>query len=167
MTAAGLEARYRRLLRWYPAEHRAVHDQEMLGVLMSGSEPDQDRPGLAESANLLLGALRIRLRPGRTLSDRDGWRDALAVFSVAAPLLAFAAALVPWLVIYLGQISQGQGGLQLEQSGLYFNFCIVHPFIGTAIWLAVSGQGLAVLLVLAGLRRMAVLAEAAARRRRT
>jgi hypothetical protein len=158
MTAAGLEARYRRLLRWYPAGHRAVHDQEMLGVLMSGSRPDQDWPGLAESANLVLGALRIRIRPGRTLSDRDGWRDALAVFSVAAPLLAFAAALVPWLVTYL--ISQGPGGLQIGQAGLTFNFSIAHPLIGTAIWLAVSGQGLVVLLVLAGQRRLAVLAEA-------
>jgi hypothetical protein len=37
MGPAGLEGRYRRLLRWYPAGHRAVHQEEMLGVLMAGA----------------------------------------------------------------------------------------------------------------------------------
>ena len=53
MAAAGLEARYRRLLCMYPADHRSVHRDEMLGVLMAAAEPGQDRPGLSESANLL------------------------------------------------------------------------------------------------------------------
>ena len=51
MTSAGLEIRYRRLLRWYPA----ARQDEMLGVLMAGAEPGRNRPGLAESADLLLG----------------------------------------------------------------------------------------------------------------
>lgn len=83
MAAAGLEARYRRLLGWFPADHRAVHGEEMLGVLMAGADDDRDKPGVPETGDLLLGAARIRLRPGRALSDRDGWRDALAMFSVA------------------------------------------------------------------------------------
>jgi hypothetical protein len=67
MAPGGLEARYRRLLRCYPADHRAVHRDEMIGVLLAGAGPGQDRPGLSESADLLMGAARIRVRPGRAL----------------------------------------------------------------------------------------------------
>jgi hypothetical protein len=59
---AELEGRYRRLLALYPAEHRRAHEDEMLGVLMTGARAGQGRPGLAESADLILGALRLRLR---------------------------------------------------------------------------------------------------------
>ena len=61
--AAGLEGRYRRLLALYPAEHRRQHQDEMLGVLMTGARAGQRRPGLADTANLIWGALLIRLRP--------------------------------------------------------------------------------------------------------
>jgi hypothetical protein len=40
MTAAGgLEARYRRLLRWYPPSYRGRHEDEILGVLMAAARP--------------------------------------------------------------------------------------------------------------------------------
>jgi hypothetical protein len=170
MAPAGLEARYRRLLRWYPAEHRAVHCDEMLGVLMSGAPQDRDRPGIAESANVLLGALRIRVRPGRALSGRDGWRDTLAVFSVGAPVLAFASALLAWPLADLCLMLSGQqGGLGMGlayfQGGLYpysaifYNVADAHPSLGPVIWLAVYGQGLVALLALLGLRRWAALAS--------
>jgi hypothetical protein len=86
-----LERRYRRLLIWFPAEHRAVHGDEVTGVLLAAATPDRMRPGIRESLDLIRGAMLIRLRPGRALSDRDGWRDALAVFSVAAPVVLFTA----------------------------------------------------------------------------
>lgn len=171
MTPVGLEARYRRLLRWYPAEHRAVHRDEMLGVLMSGAPQDRDRPPLSESADLLLGAVRIRVRPGRALSDPDGWRDALAVFSVAAPVLAFASALLAWPVVDLRLILSGQqgglgmgtdylqGGLQ-PYSAIFDNVADAHPTLGPVIWLAVYGQGLIAVLALCGLRRWAALVSA-------
>jgi hypothetical protein len=171
MVAIGLEARYRRLLRWYPAEHRAVHGDEMLGVLMSAAQHGRDRPGIAESADLLLGAIRIRVRPGRALSDRVGWRDTLAVFSVAAPVLAFASALFTWPVVDLWLIISGQqgglgmgmnyfqGGL-LPYSAIFDNVADAHPTLGAVIWLAVYGQGLVAVLALFGLRRWAVAASA-------
>lgn len=91
MAMSGLEARYRRLLGWFPADYRARHAEEMIGVLMAAAPPGRDRPGLVDSADLLMGAARIRLRPGAALSDRDGWRDALAMFSIAAPVLVLAS----------------------------------------------------------------------------
>lgn len=83
-----LEDGYRRLLALYPAEHRRAHEAEMLGVLMTGARAGQRRPGLAESANLIWGALRIGLRPGSHGSPDPRWRDALAAVSVVLPLLA-------------------------------------------------------------------------------
>lgn len=82
-----LERGYRRLLALYPAAHRREHEEEMLGVLMTGAHAGQHRPGLAESANLISGALRIGLRPGSHGSPDPRWRDALAAVSVVLPLL--------------------------------------------------------------------------------
>jgi hypothetical protein len=172
MGPAGLEDRYRRLLRWYPAAHRAVHQEEMLGVLMAGAEPGRSRPGLTESADLLLGAARIRLRPGRALSDGPGWRDALAVYSIAAPLLVLTSALISWLAAGLGLAHiAGRAGLpmmpELALIGLGGVPATPEPLssgdllITTAIWVAIGGQGLVAVLALAGLRRWAAAAAAA------
>ena len=83
--AAALEGRYRRLLRIYPAEHRRKHQDEMLGVLMTRAHAGQRRPGPADTANLIWGALLIRLRPARPGTAWPLWRDALAVVSVLLP----------------------------------------------------------------------------------
>jgi hypothetical protein len=88
--APALEGRYRRLLRMYPSAHRRQHQDEMLGVLMTGARAGQHRPGLADAANLTWGALLIRLRPARPGTAWPLWRDALAVVSVLLPLMALA-----------------------------------------------------------------------------
>ena len=85
-----LEGRYRRLLAMYPAEHRRKHQDEMLGVLMTGARAGQHRPGLADTADLIWGALLIRLRPARPGTAWPLWRDALAVVSVLLPLMVLA-----------------------------------------------------------------------------
>jgi hypothetical protein len=91
-----LERAYGRLLRWYPAGHRARHADEMLGVLMAGAGSGRRRPGLADSANLIGGALRIRLRAATTGSAGQ-WREALGRAGILLPLawvvliLAFSA----------------------------------------------------------------------------
>jgi hypothetical protein len=85
-----LEGRYRRLLAMYPAEHRRKHQDEMLGVLMTGARAGQYRPGVADTANLIWGALLIRLRPARPGTAWPLWRDALAVVSVLLPLMVLA-----------------------------------------------------------------------------
>jgi hypothetical protein len=74
----------------YPAEHRRKHQDEMLGVLMTGARAGQHRPGLADTANLAWGALLIRLRPARPGTAWPFWRDALAVVSVLLPLMVLA-----------------------------------------------------------------------------
>ncbi|HEX3920936.1 MAG TPA: hypothetical protein VHY31_01450 [Streptosporangiaceae bacterium] len=155
MAPVGLEICYRRLLRWFPAEHRALHQEEMLGVLMAGAEPGQTRPSRAESADLLLGAARIRLRPGRALSDGPGWRDALAVYGIAAPLLVLISTLIGWLAAELALTRIGLSGLTMMLTGIGSARLLV-----IAAWVAIGGQGLVAVLALLGLRRWAAAAAA-------
>ncbi|MQY07722.1 hypothetical protein [Actinomadura macrotermitis] len=85
-----LEDRYRRLLACYPAAHRAEHGQEMLDVLLAGAGPGQTRPSLADTADLLLGAARIRLRQATAGTGAPGWPAALSVTGLLATLLLLA-----------------------------------------------------------------------------
>ena len=67
--SADLERRYRRLLACYPPSFRRAHEEEIC-VLMTGAEDGRSRPGLAESADLIRNAVRLRLRPGATTTVR-------------------------------------------------------------------------------------------------
>jgi hypothetical protein len=129
-----LERRYQRLLAWYPPRHRAAHGDEMLGVLLAAAPEGQRRPRLAEGANLLWGALLIWLRPRPAEQTAAGWSDALAAFSVAAPLALLLQDLVGMATSGIGIADRG-------------------GFTYVLISLAFSGLGLAVPFVLLGLRR--------------
>jgi hypothetical protein len=59
---ADLERRYRRLLKFFPARYRREHEQEILSVLMTGAAQGQRRPGLADSADLVMSAIFMRWR---------------------------------------------------------------------------------------------------------
>ena len=89
-----LERRYRRLLAWYPAEHRRVHSEEMIGVLLATAGQGQRRPSLADALDLIKGGLQARLRRGRYEGGDIGWRDTFAVASVAVP----ATLAMSWVV---------------------------------------------------------------------
>jgi hypothetical protein len=58
-----LERGYRRLLACYPRAFRRENTDEIVGVLLASAAEGQRRPGLAESADLIRGAARMRLRP--------------------------------------------------------------------------------------------------------
>lgn len=115
MTATPLERRYRRLLTWYPAAHRGIYGEEMIGVLLASTPAGQDRPSKADALNLIGGGLRTRLRQSRTGEGNPAWRDALAVFSVVAPIV-----LLGWLTAgYLAEIEwESRPGWSLLRSGL-------------------------------------------------
>ena len=158
-TARGLEVRYRRLLRWFPREHRDRHGEEMLGVLLAAAPAGQDRPGLAGTADLLWSALRMRLRPGRALSDPAGWRDALAMFSFVAPVVTLIATSLSYATSDLLSEALSGGSLTLGLRGLEsWNLAIVHPVIETILFVIVNGQAVVALLALLGLRRCAAAA---------
>jgi hypothetical protein len=147
MAMTGLEARYRRLLGWFPADYRARHAEEMIGVLMSAAPPDRDRPGLADSVDLLISAARIRLRPGAALWDRDGWRDALAIFSIAGPVLVLASRCLAILGV-------GVWGVLAVPGTGWAIFSGSDNALDRLMW----GQLVVVVLARLGLRRLAAVA---------
>jgi hypothetical protein len=116
-----LEDRYRRLLACYPAAHRDAHGQEMLDVLLSAARPGQTRPSLADTADLLLGAVRIRVRRALSGAGTSLWPDALAITGFLATLLLVGGALrlavnVPSFL----QLESAHGTLSGEYGLLYF-----------------------------------------------
>jgi hypothetical protein len=81
-----LERRYRRLLSWYPRDHREHHGDEMLGVLLPGAG-ERTRPSRRETTDLLRGAARIHLR--RVVGADGGLRhrDVWAIVSLLGPVM--------------------------------------------------------------------------------
>ncbi|MCO6011362.1 hypothetical protein NE236_41080 [Actinoallomurus purpureus] len=80
-----LEHRLRRWLRLYPIDQR----EEILGVLLATAGPGRERPSPRDAADLVGGAVRVRLnREIRSLSSPI-WRDAFAVLSLVTTLLLF------------------------------------------------------------------------------
>lgn len=59
--SAQLEHGYRRVLACYPKAFRRANEDEILAVLMATAAEGQQRVGLAESVDLLRGALRMHL----------------------------------------------------------------------------------------------------------
>jgi hypothetical protein len=138
--AGRLERGYRRLLRCYPAGHRDRHGEEMLGVMLAGARPGQRRPGLAESANLIAAAVRIRLR-GTSPGAASQWRDTLAQASLVLPLLIAAAALTQ-LAVYAPE------GQQPALARWLAPHLYLISWAGPAWWPIVSLAALAVPAVL-------------------
>jgi hypothetical protein len=139
-----LERGYRRLLRWYPPEHRRAHEEEMLGVLIASSGPDRSRPSARDAFDLVRGGLWIRLRRAPRAFARAGWYDAAALLNVLAPLILLLAA-IRYAVAAGSMLPQVRYSLSHGEGwGLAF-----HPAPSWLLWAA------AAVAALAGARRMA------------
>jgi hypothetical protein len=151
---AELERRYRRLLAWYPRAHRREHTEEMLAVLMACARPDQQHPGLAETADLIWSAVRMRLRVGRPGPGAGRpWADSLAVFSVVAPVFLLVSDLLGLAFPYRLPLTGYAAGYRVPHH-------VVPPWLTTFTVLpysiALYGQVITAVLVLLGLRRLAL-----------
>ena len=158
--SAGLEQGYRRLLAWYPRAFRRDHADEILGVLMAGAGEGQRRPRPAEAADLLWSGLKMRLRGPALTGESRPWTDALALFSLVAPLfLLLANVLVVALPYRLRPVAAFRFmrafGSHPEVGGLSL---LRQPIFDVTVGLGV----LVAILVLLGLRWMALAALAAA-----
>jgi hypothetical protein len=89
---AQLEAGYRRLLTAFPVRHRRMYGEEMLGVLLADAGPDQRRPGLRDTADLLRSALVVRLRGTTGALADESWRRAAYIVQVFGVVFLFAIA---------------------------------------------------------------------------
>ena len=92
-----LERRFRRLLAWYPAEHRRTYAEEMIGVLLASAPSGRERPSPADALDLIRGGLQARLRRLGTWFADPSWPDALAVGSVALPVIVLTSLAVNYL----------------------------------------------------------------------
>ncbi|GAA2588874.1 hypothetical protein SMC26_16525 [Actinomadura fulvescens] len=88
-----LETGYRKLLAWYPRAYRQEYEEELVGVLLAASEDGRRRPGVREAADLLLGAVRVRLRGSFGRAARARWREAAATAGAALAALMLIMAL--------------------------------------------------------------------------
>ncbi|GIE27546.1 hypothetical protein Ait01nite_005910 [Actinoplanes italicus] len=140
-----LETRYRRLLRAYPAGHRAAYGEEMIGVLMSGAEEGRRFPSPADAFDLVRAGLAVRLGRAFHAPAGTGWRDAAAVTGLFSAL-ALAAVAVGRLVTGLSLWGGGDPMRALGVDGLM----LADPAARTVIWLLV------VAAAVLGLRRTAV-----------
>ncbi|GAA2681519.1 hypothetical protein [Actinoplanes palleronii] len=85
-----LEDRYRRLLRIYPAAHRAAYAEEMIGVLLAGSPPGRRFPAPADALDLVRAGLTAPL--GHPFPPLPGttWRAAAGVTALITALFLAA-----------------------------------------------------------------------------
>ncbi len=82
-----LERGYRRVLACYPKAFRRESEDEILAVLLATAHEGQRRVGVAESADLIMGAVRMHLgmsRSPRPVRDAVRHMYAGAVLTLAA-----------------------------------------------------------------------------------
>jgi hypothetical protein len=96
-----LERRYRRLLACYPRAFRRESEDEMLAVLLATTHEGQRRVGLAGSADLIVGALRMHF--GLSRAPRPV-RDAVRHMYLGAVLTLAVAVTV---LVTLGSVRSG------------------------------------------------------------
>lgn len=155
--SSGLEQGYRRLLACYPRVYRREHAEEILAVLMAGAPQGQKRPRLAESADVFWSALKMRLRGPGPASENRPWADALALFSLVAPLFLLLVDILNVALPYRLRLDTGipffarAFGLHPEIGGL--PLLSVHIFTIT-----VGAEVVIAALVLLGLRWAALAA---------
>ena len=136
----GLERRYRRLLSWYPRDHRERHGEEMLVVLMSGAR-DRSRPTPRESLDLVWGAVRLHLRRVVAADGGVDPRDVLAIVALLGPVALLTGATngvheIAWWV----------------KAGALAQMPWLEQFPDAPVWVL---WGVVAVLVLRGLRRTA------------
>ncbi len=136
-----LERRYRRLLACYPRAFRRENSEEILAVLLACAQDGQRRPGFAASADLIRGAVRMRLRlagqPPRTVQ--------VAIRLMYAGLAVQVATLIT-LIVTAGQVRRavahrypGAGAAAAQHLvNVHLLIDYVSVAAGIAVWLALT-----------------------------
>jgi hypothetical protein len=155
---AELARRYRQRLALYPRAYRRDHEEEMLAVLLEGARAGQEFPRIAESADLIWGALRMRMRLGCRYPGNVG-SDALAVFSLLAPLLLVGPVLAT-MTLHLVQAGPPPDPQFHARVPLLFQRYDARVTLANGLNLAVAGQLAIATAVVLRLRRLALAAIA-------
>jgi hypothetical protein len=94
-----LERRYRRLVRLYPSQWRQRYGEELVGTLLDAAGDGRRRPSLRESAALIAGAARERIRQTGVSTPAAVVRDGL---HIGATLIVAANASISVFAAYGG-----------------------------------------------------------------
>jgi hypothetical protein len=94
-----LERRYRRMVRFYPAEWRQRYGEELVSTLLDASEGRRRRPSPREAAALIAGAARQRIRQTGISAPAAVVRDGL---HIGATLIVAANASISIFAAYAG-----------------------------------------------------------------
>jgi hypothetical protein len=137
-----LERRYRRLLTCYPVEYRAMYGEEMIGVLMTASTPEQRRPDTREAFGLISTGLATRLRMTVRATHAPAWREAAGIFGYLAA--ATMAALTGYQAVALSADPFARWAVPWQEAVLAFGWALTAVAAGL------------------GLRRVAAIASIAA-----
>ncbi len=152
MSMSTLETHYRRLLALYPAEHRRLFGDEMLGVLMSSAADGQQRPRVSESVDLMWHGLWRRLGGVMRPRTYGHWSMAAAVVGVVGPLsllamhLSGSASVRAWF---------------FEEPVIYAKADYLYRYLGIdpeGDWTLAAAAALLALIVLFGPRWLAIVA---------
>ena len=131
---ARLERRYRRLLACYPRAFRRENEEEILAVLLACAQEGQQRPGLAASADLIKGAIQVRLRPapGQPPSVRIAIR---LMFASAAAHLAVLITVVATAGSVRSAAARSYPGLAAAHtvSATLVMYCVLAS-LGIVVW---------------------------------
>ena len=138
--SADLERRYRRLLAFYPRSFRKQNSEEILAVLLDCAQDGQTRPGPGATADLLKGALWMRLRPPGTqprallLAVRLMLLNAVVEVGALVYLLAGSASIkAAFLHAYPGATAA-----QLHSVSLHLTGDQIGAPIVTVLWLLLA-----------------------------
>jgi hypothetical protein len=160
--SARLERRYRRLLACYPRAFRRENEDEILAVLLACAQDGKQRPGLAASADLIKGAIRMRLRmagrPPRTV------RAVIRLICAAAAAeLAVLITVIATAGSVRSAVARRYPGLPVIQHAVNVNLVIdyISASLGIAVWLVliwtlVRGSGRARIVLAANLGTMSL-----------
>jgi hypothetical protein len=134
---ATLERGYRRILAWYPRSFRADSEDEILAVLLAAAEEGQTRVGLAQTWDLVRGALRMWLWPAapRPRSVR------VAVKLMLAGAAAELAAMITVIATFgsVRATAAARDGVTLQEVAV---IGLAPVAIGIWLWLAwANGRG--------------------------
>jgi hypothetical protein len=132
--SAALERRYRRVLACYPKAFRRENGEEILAVLLATAGEGQQRPGLAESADLIRSALRMHLG----LSRAPGPVRAAARLMCLGAVLTLADAVT--VLVTLGGVRSAvghdlSGGQWPTVMLTQVDFWLASAPIGAGVWL--------------------------------
>ncbi len=131
-----LERGYRRLLAWYPRSFRRDSEDEIVAVLLSTAQEGQRRVRLAEAADLVRGALRMRLRPACPPPPSVRGATRLMCAGAVAQLAAAVTMIVTGAAVRAAIVSQpGLAAVQRSQELSLLTFREVGAVAAVGVWL--------------------------------